>query len=81
VVRHPERNRLRAALQEDGIQTGLHYPIPLHLQEAYAHLGYQPGAFPITEQVANECFSLPMYPEMTHAQQDAVVDCLRRALT
>ena len=80
VVRHPERDRLRAALEEDGIQTGLHYPIPLHLQQAYAHLGLKRGAFPVAEAVGDECFSLPLFPEMSHTQQDAVVASLRRAL-
>ena len=81
VVRHGERDRLRAELAEDGIQTGLHYPIPLHLQQAYAHLGHQRGDFPVSEAIGDECFSLPLYPEMTHAQQDNVVAALRRALS
>lgn len=81
VVRHGERDRLRAELAEDGIQTGLHYPIPLHLQQAYAHLGYQRGDFPVSEAIGDECFSLPLFPEMTHAQQDNVVAALRRALS
>lgn len=80
VVRHPERDRLRAALAEDGIQTGLHYPIPLHLQQAYAHLGHTRGNFPVAEAIGDECLSLPLFPEMTHAQQDSVVAALRRAL-
>lgn len=80
VVRHPERDRLRAALEQDGIQTGLHYPIPLHLQQAYAQLGLKRGAYPVAEAVGDECFSLPLFPEMSHTQQDAVVASLRRAL-
>lgn len=80
VVRHPERDRLRAALERDGIQTGLHYPIPVHLQQAYASLGYERGAFPVAESVADECLSLPIFPEITEAQQQAVADALRRAL-
>jgi dTDP-4-amino-4,6-dideoxygalactose transaminase len=80
VVLHPERDRLRAALEQDGVQTGLHYPIPLHLQKAYADLGYKAGAFPVSERIGRECLSLPLFPEMTEAQQDAVVAALRRAL-
>ena len=80
VILHPERDRLRAALDQDGIHTGLHYPIPLHLQKAYAELGHRPGSFPVAERIGRECLSLPLYPEMTDAQQDAVVDSLRRAL-
>jgi dTDP-4-amino-4,6-dideoxygalactose transaminase len=81
VVLHPERDRLRADLERDGIHTGLHYPVPLHLQKAYSHLGYPPGSFPVSERVARECLSLPLYPELTHQQQDAVVASLRRALS
>jgi dTDP-4-amino-4,6-dideoxygalactose transaminase len=72
VVRVPNREALQAALAEAGIGTGIHYPIPLHLQKAYEHLGYQKGAFPVTERVAAEIVSLPMFPQMTAAQQDEV---------
>jgi dTDP-4-amino-4,6-dideoxygalactose transaminase len=72
VVRMPNREALQAALAEAGIGTGIHYPIPLHLQKAYEHLGYQKGAFPVTERVASEIVSLPMFPQMTTAQQDEV---------
>ena len=72
VVRVPNREALQAALAEAGIGTGIHYPIPLHLQKAYEHLGYQKGAFPVTEQVASEIVSLPMFPQMTTVQQDEV---------
>jgi dTDP-4-amino-4,6-dideoxygalactose transaminase len=74
VVRHPERDRIRAELEDRGIQTGLHYPIPVHLQPAYQGLGYRPGDFPVSERVARECLTLPLYPEMTQEQQDAVVE-------
>jgi dTDP-4-amino-4,6-dideoxygalactose transaminase len=74
VVRVADREALQAALAEAGIGTGIHYPIPLHLQKAYAHLGYQNGAFPVTERVASEIVSLPMFPQMDHSQQDAVVE-------
>jgi dTDP-4-amino-4,6-dideoxygalactose transaminase len=76
VVRHPERERLRHELHERGIQTGLHYPIPVHLQKAYAHLGYQAGDFPVAEQVGRECITLPLFPEMTDSQQDRVIEAL-----
>lgn len=80
VVLHPERERLRAALAERGVQTGLHYPVPVHLQGAFRDLGHKPGDFPISERVANECLSLPMFPEMTDRQQDHVIDALTDAL-
>jgi dTDP-4-amino-4,6-dideoxygalactose transaminase len=64
-VRSPERDTLQRRLQADGIQTGLHYPIPVHLQPAHADLGYSAGDFPVSEAAAREVLSLPMYPEMT----------------
>jgi dTDP-4-amino-4,6-dideoxygalactose transaminase len=81
VVLHPERDRLRAELETRGIQTGLHYPIPLHLQKAYAHLGHRPGDFPVSERVGRECLTLPLFPEMTARQQDAVVGALTDILS
>jgi dTDP-4-amino-4,6-dideoxygalactose transaminase len=80
VVLHPERDRIRAALQARGVETGLHYPIPIHRQEAYLHLGHGPGDFPVSERVARECLSLPLFPEMTTGQQDQVVEALQDAL-
>ncbi len=74
VVRVPDREALQAYLAEAGIGTGIHYPIPLHLQKAYQHLGYQQGDFPITERVASEIVSLPMYPQLQSSQQQLVVD-------
>ena len=80
VVRHPERTRIRKELLELGVETGLHYPIPVHLQKAYAHLGGRSGDSPVAERIASECLSLPLFAEMTFEQQDAVVECLQRAL-
>jgi len=81
VILHSNRDRLRKDLESRGIATGLHYPIPLHLQKAYAHLGYSEGDFPVAERIGRECLSLPLFPEMTIRQQDAVieavVDCIR----
>lgn len=65
VVRVQDREALQAALAEAGIGTGIHYPIPLHLQKAYAQLGYKQGDFPVTERVAGEIVSLPMFPQMS----------------
>jgi dTDP-4-amino-4,6-dideoxygalactose transaminase len=76
VVLHPERDRLHTELDAVGISTGLHYPIPVHLQQAYAHLGHRAGEFPVAERVATECLSLPMYPELTPTQQEAVAAAL-----
>lgn len=70
VVRHVMRDRLRIALAEAGIETGLHYPIALHLQGAFRYLGLRPGSFPHAERWASHGLSLPMYPELT---EEAVV--------
>jgi len=65
VVRSPEREHLQSHLTTCGVSTGIHYPVPIHLQEAYQNLGYHMGDFPVTEQYAAEILSLPMYPELT----------------
>ncbi|MFO7167531.1 MAG: DegT/DnrJ/EryC1/StrS family aminotransferase [Chloroflexota bacterium] len=67
-IRAHNRGGLQAALQERGIQTGIHYPVPVHLQPAHADLGYRPGDFPHTERAAAEVLSLPMYAELSAAQ-------------
>jgi len=72
IVRTRKRDELQKYLSENGIGTGLHYPIPLHLQKAYVDLGYTEGDFPITETVASEILSLPMYPQITTDQQQYV---------
>jgi dTDP-4-amino-4,6-dideoxygalactose transaminase len=76
-VRHPERDRLAAALGQAGIATGIHYPVPVHLQPGYAALGYRRGDFPVAECAAREVLSLPMYPELRASQLEAVVDGVR----
>jgi dTDP-4-amino-4,6-dideoxygalactose transaminase len=77
VVRVQEREALQAALAEAGIGSGIHYPIPLHLQNAYQHLNYKKGDFPATERVATEIVSLPMFPQMTGEQQSKVAAKVR----
>jgi dTDP-4-amino-4,6-dideoxygalactose transaminase len=67
VVRVKDRDGLRAYLQDKGIATGIHYPIPVHLQPACRDLGYEKGSFPVTEEYAEQILSLPMYAELTHA--------------
>jgi dTDP-4-amino-4,6-dideoxygalactose transaminase len=77
VIRVQDRKGFQAALGEAGIGTGIHYPIPLHLQKAYQGLGYLQGDFPVTERVAEEIVSLPMFPQMTNDQVNAVVAKVR----
>ena len=60
-------------MAEAGIGTGIHYPVPLHLQKAYSSLGYHAGDFPVAEQSAREIVSLPMFPQLTRDQQERVV--------
>jgi dTDP-4-amino-4,6-dideoxygalactose transaminase len=77
-IRTPQREVLQRSLSEKGIQTGIHYPIPVHLQKAYADLGYRSGDFPHSEHAANEVLSLPMFAELTKAQILSVVKEMRR---
>ena len=70
VVRVADRDGLGDALREKGIASGIHYPVPLHLQEAYAHLGKGGGSFPVAEKVISEIISLPMFPELTDEMVD-----------
>jgi dTDP-4-amino-4,6-dideoxygalactose transaminase len=71
-LRVPDRDRILTGLQEHGIGCGIHYPIPVHLQQAYASLGHARGAFPVAERCAAEFLSLPMFPELTEEQITAV---------
>lgn len=77
VVRTTHPERLADALSRRGIATGRHYPVPIHLTSAYAALGYRAGAFPVSENLAAECLSLPIFPGMTDEQVDAVVEGVR----
>jgi dTDP-4-amino-4,6-dideoxygalactose transaminase len=79
VVRSADRDRLQQALAEACIGTGLHYPIPIHLQPAYAHLGYRVGDFPVAEQLAQQCLSLPIYAELSAEEQEHIVQVLKQA--
>lgn len=79
VARHPQRDRLRDVLSTVGVATGLHYPVPIHLQPAFSDLGYGPGAFPHAENWASEGFSLPMFPELSETDVDAVCSALAAA--
>jgi dTDP-4-amino-4,6-dideoxygalactose transaminase len=74
VVRVLDRAGLQKHLADAKIDTGIHYPVPLHQQKAYAHLGYKPGDFPVTEKIAPQIVSLPMFPQLLGEQQSRVVD-------
>ena len=77
VVRVRDREGLQKHLSEAKIDTGIHYPVPLHMQKAYANCGYKPGDFPVTERIAAEIVSLPMFPQLTQKQQQRVVESVK----
>jgi dTDP-4-amino-4,6-dideoxygalactose transaminase len=79
-VRVQDRDRILQAMASRGIACGIHYPIPVHLQEAYRFLGHQKGSFPVAERCAEEFLSLPMYPELTQTQLGTVVQELKTLL-
>jgi dTDP-4-amino-4,6-dideoxygalactose transaminase len=76
VVQVPDRDRLQGDLAAEGIGSGIHYPIPLHLLKAYERLAFRPGHFPVSERAAARILSLPMFPGLTPEQQDRVVTCV-----
>ncbi|NLN75549.1 MAG: DegT/DnrJ/EryC1/StrS family aminotransferase [Armatimonadetes bacterium] len=77
VIRHPDRDGLQKFLKEKGIATGVHYPLPLHMQPAHSDLGYKEGDFPETEKASKEIISLPMYPEMTAKMVSEVAEAIK----
>ena len=79
VVQTDERAKLQAALDEANVSHGIHYPIPVHLQEAYRDLGHQPGSFPIAERLASRMLSLPMFPEINQEEIVTVSGVIRRS--
>jgi dTDP-4-amino-4,6-dideoxygalactose transaminase len=81
VVRAQERDALMKSLAAAGIGTGIHYPIPLHLQSAYRHLGYESGDFPVSERIASEILSLPMFPQLKLDQQRRVAQTVAELLS
>jgi dTDP-4-amino-4,6-dideoxygalactose transaminase len=78
VIRVQNREALMKQLADVNIGTGIHYPVPLHLQKAYVSLGYKAGDFPVAEAVASEAVSLPMYPQLVAEQQERVVNAIQR---
>jgi dTDP-4-amino-4,6-dideoxygalactose transaminase len=77
VIRHPRRDELMARLKERGIETLIHYPIPLHLQPAFAGLGGRAGHFPVAEAAARAILSLPLHPGMSDEQAHEVAAAVR----
>lgn len=77
VIRHPDRERLRLFLEDHGIETSIHYPVPPHLSGAYAGLGYSRGDFPLAERLAETVLSLPMGPHVDEASAERVIEAVR----
>ena len=80
VIRIPSRDRVKARLAAEGIGSAIYYPVPFHLQECFAGLGFGEGAFPHAEAAARDSLALPVFPELSEAQQAHVVEAIRRAL-
>lgn len=80
VIEVADRDLIRSRLLDHGIETGMHYPIPIHLQPAYRHLGYTEGAFPVSEGFARRCISLPISPDLTDEQRQHVIDAVKNAI-
>jgi dTDP-4-amino-4,6-dideoxygalactose transaminase len=80
VVRVDGRDEVLSRLQAEGIGSAIHYPVPVHLHGAFAHLGYGPGSFPVAEAAARQILSLPMFPGITAAQQERVAEVLAKAV-
>lgn len=78
VIQVANRDQFRLALEQEGIQTNIHYPTPIHLQPACARYGYQRGLLPVTEEVAPRIVSLPMYPELTEEQIQLVISAVKK---
>jgi len=79
-IRVANRDAVRAKLDASGIGTEIYYPVPFHLQECFAPLGYHPGDFPVSEKVAAETIALPIYAELTESQQARIVDAIAHAI-
>jgi dTDP-4-amino-4,6-dideoxygalactose transaminase len=77
VIRTPKRDEMQNFLKEQGVATGIHYPIPIHLQKSMEYLGYKQGDFPVTEDVVSNILSLPMYAELKDEEIEYVVSSIK----
>jgi dTDP-4-amino-4,6-dideoxygalactose transaminase len=80
VIRTKDRDALADKLKAAGVHTGLHYPLPVHLQKCYESWGYREGSFPVTERAAAEILSLPMFPNLTREQQQRVAAAIEASM-
>ena len=79
-LKHPNAEKIMSVLKENGIATGTYYPVPLHLQGAFAHLGYCEGDLPVTEELSKTTFVLPVFPELYDEERDYIVKVVKEAL-
>lgn len=77
-IRTKQRDVLQQHLRKQGVQTAIHYPVPVHLQPAYSFLGYSVGSFPVAEEIAGTSLSLPLFPGLQQEEQERVIDSIRR---
>jgi dTDP-4-amino-4,6-dideoxygalactose transaminase len=77
VIRHPQRDALQAYLQKNGVQTAIHYPLPIHRQKSHLDLGYAEGALPVTESIAGEILSIPLHIQLSESEQRQVIDLIQ----
>jgi len=77
VIRVKDRDGLKAFLKDEGVGTEIYYPVPLHLQQCYSDLGYEPGDMPASEEASEQALALPVYPELTREQQEQIVELIR----
>ncbi len=77
-ILHPDRDKVMEGLKADGIPTAIYYPKPLHLQDAFTHLGYKGGEFPVSEEIAAQIFSIPMHPYLSHEDQDKIINSIKK---
>ncbi|RME67693.1 MAG: DegT/DnrJ/EryC1/StrS family aminotransferase, partial [Nitrospirae bacterium] len=80
-IRHPERDRIKEALEAEGISSVVYYPVPMHLQKPLRELGYKEGFLPETERAAREVLSLPMHPFLSQTEQDRICEVIERTLS
>ena len=79
-LKHPKAQKIMEKLKEAGISCGTYYPVPLHLQGAFAQLGYKEGDLPVTEELSRTTFAIPVFPELYDEERDYIIETLKNAL-
>ena len=79
-LKHPNTQKIMERLNEDGVSCGTYYPVPLHLQGAFAQLGYKAGDLPVTEELSKTTFAIPVFPELYDEERDYIISTLKKVL-